>query len=1859
MATYSELEYSSITDLVVPFTTYNGINQYSTGTESITGYTLGVTEFTFTPTLSTLENTGFGVSLDKMIWDFGDGTYDTGYSVTKQYEFPGDYTVTTIFTDQNGVTHRNSKKQNVKVYNYVADAVQWYTPTIAYPNGGLPETCQCGRPSDDLTLFRYNSWQSWHMVSGDGGYFINLYAMGSRSMPLSRERYYKSPDIHFAPTWRFVENKDSTVPLDQVQTDINTAIYVKVQDGEIVHTTAEDPAGSFAGTSGLVTVNYIDDSPNRLISRRMPSLGQNSPAEFENDNLSDAEFEMINIEKEEKDLILYASFDTSKFPVTRYDKELSQFEILKSDYFQIYETQKVGLPIVVKFNEPSHLKITSNGIEGFEISKNKYLNSPFSVCTQVADSDNFSICATELPELSSHWSASTDLFSGGDATTDVLTGDGFVSLYLSGQDTTFTRIVDEITQQTDFQNWDVGKFLSHEPANSYIRLNIVQRTGEGSPDSAGKDIFNKDYKNTSRTVTLLAGHFTPQTLNGINRFIDDGKVNELYQIARTWTTRSGEEYYATMNMDSTYSDPNTLEMTIDPQPIDGKVPGAYNSLLNFTGTLDLNKENKYRVVAETIVKPPLYFNYDTMYYYMCNPNNDIFHQLKPVHFRNYTYGEDGFTQTYTSPLTTTTPGNSGLYGFAVEPKGDVIMVDGDTDKIIRHWRNNTARVEIPIHTLLPNVSANHYPGDPTEYGYTPSSVSLDSNLDYWVTLYDAVSTVKIDGETNQIIAAAVPPFENFVAQTRESLDDLNADDDTTYQVTQVNGPQGQYGENLIRPTIVETCANDDIVISYTNTVCSCLIRYDQSGNYLSMTDFDEDRVFPGDFCVDSSDHVWAVTESTGLNADGTPNMDIPKGMIYSYDEQLNYRLHIESVSGAEYQDIQTPTPPTDELIEHDLLITGDWDYVKNEVLTDGFLIGEFGPNDKNPILQVYEGNTYKFKNKFYNRGQHAVEFRELTESDLETVNDLQVSHDISIEGTLITENLSGFDPETNENDDEEFAIKITKDSPDAILIVNKLFPAARVLFIVNKKPVYVPRDPITFDIINNPTHITPDCDNNIWFSWGERFVSRYNVYTSAIDTTVAVGSAFEDARYDQLDFQTHDRRDNASRLQSIEGLGMDTGNNLLVINNADKKLYALYSNNITLSAYINVPNDSQAPYDYIQDDGTPATSSDFLSPESYLTPEQIKVFLSNTEQYDRQTAANRYQDYIDNPTSFGVDFRLTHARALDVSQLEDQEIRAGGDWTGFQWVNKYDNRVKVSDATTGSKALTGQSSEFTLLPQVGSFDIVKINEDVDFAGVIREYIRVPVLTEKKKFYNDFLNSIFGTESSSPQALGKRIYERIANFSANHNDIDTCTVQALISLASMTNYKLTEFGTSMPAELQRVVDLLSIKYTKLKGVQTDYQTDFEKYGNWDQQNIGVNLGAEIMFINEYVAENSYKKSDFVRHDGEYYQAVKDVMADTTPDQSDTEYWRHWIDGYVRSRHIDSLRITYKKYLNTSIKYKNEVVDDAWIMNKYNQLPILIKLVDKWQVALDEKYVLLEDNANRYSLVEVRAQNFLEQTEHEINLIDGKLVVSNPLSADRSGFDAPRRENEIMTDVNIGHELITIDEQNTITVMGPLLHENPTILLYRDRTYKFKVDSVGEEVEIVDGLGDDANRIAGFVSGQGTELGDIMIRTDTDPVNGMIPDVIYYRSVNDHTKGGKIVIKNVDEIAHYSTEFRGVTAYNIDLSYNSRDQLQRLGWGVDIPDGANAWQFYTIYEYFSGANTDQNRVSNVINWNDDADEDLLDLAPTTRGVTTLKPEQVKAYGDWSRDGGIADIVIEKTLREGLGLFEGIDAIDENYN
>ena len=361
-----------------------GIKHIDTGTKQLSGYTLELTKFTFTAILSSLDNTYVGASFDKLIWDMGDGTIMTGVEVTKQYKYPGIYNITTIITDQNGVTHKNRVSQEIKVYNYVPDALIWYTDAITDEFGGRPEQARAGRPSEDLTIYRTNSWQSWDMVESDDGYYINLYSSGSKSAPLTTEQYWSDPDIHLTPTWRFVANKESTEPLTRIKTS-NEYIYVKKIGSELIRVPGEDTGALFVGTSGSATVNYIDDNPNRLTSQRANTPDENTGGvALANENTGETGVE-------DRDIILYASFDTSKFPVIESDKNIQNFELLKSKYMQMYETQKVGLPIKVKYNYPEHLSITSNGINDFPISPSKFLDSPMSLCVRTADEYNTNI----------------------------------------------------------------------------------------------------------------------------------------------------------------------------------------------------------------------------------------------------------------------------------------------------------------------------------------------------------------------------------------------------------------------------------------------------------------------------------------------------------------------------------------------------------------------------------------------------------------------------------------------------------------------------------------------------------------------------------------------------------------------------------------------------------------------------------------------------------------------------------------------------------------------------------------------------------------------------------------------------------------------------------------------------------------------------------------------------------------------------------------------------------------------------------------------------------------------------------------------------------------------------------------------------------------------------------------------------------------------------------------------------------------------------------------------------------------------------------------------------------------------------
>lgn len=1714
-------ESQAFTDVIVPFYIDNGLGLTSSGSEAVSGYTLEIAKFTFTPDVSALIGTGLGASHDKIIWDFGDGTHEYGYSVTKHYKYPGVYTATCKFLDQYGNPHDNVFKQDITVYNYIPDELVWYTPLIEV---GLPEVAKAGAASNDLTIYRYNSWQSWPSVSADGGYYINLYSQGSKSKPLTKRQYYQERSSHLIPTWRFLKSKDSKVPLERTQTEFNDFIYLKKDGSNIVRAKENDPGSIFAGTTGYDTVNYIDDTPNKVTSKRDPNA---------------------------RDIILYASFDTSKFPVSIEDDNLSQFEILQSSYFQLYETKKIGLPMMVKYNPPSGLMITSNGLAEFDINKNKFFESPIAFNVSVMDIDGNKISHDLLPPLLPSRSAGSWAYSGADTTTDTLTAPGLVTCYLSAHDSIFQNVT-SVTGQEDFEVWDNGTINAY-PDDKWIRIVTTN----------------------NKTVHLLTSQLS---LSSYYQLINTS-ASDLSQNNHQWSAKNGNFYTGTVNSGASGTGGRLYTEYIDNDSIPIVTYGTYSGYLS-TRELwndDLHYRNNRRIYATTMVDAPVYFNHDVLYYYACNPTNDFFYQIKPTYYRQYSYGTDGFTQTYTPPLTTQSPGNSGLMGFAVDYLGQAIMVDGDTDRILRYDRDREKVADVQIHTLLPDVSANHYPGNLDEYGYSPSSVSLDGNNDYWVTLYDTVSTIKLDGETNTIKAVAVPPVENYLINptTRERVD----------------GVTGEYGENLIVPSVVDTCKNNHIIVTYTNSLCSFIARYDSSGNFLYKYGFDNyDRYFSGELCIDVSDHVWAVTKGTGLHPDGSVDESPPGGIIYSLDEQLNFRLAVSSLEGTEFTDLAKPSLNQS--------VTGEWYFgivpsgTYNDAMSSNDAgasvdIGPYGYDERwfvstlgfaqpAPKLTLTEGNTYIFRNTEFETGRRPMGFKYIHESNANTPLSANPVLSFTTSTSAYTDNVTGIGTET-------LTITITDNTPDRLMLVDTHNSDNRLLLEIQKYDTTYYRDASTFGQITEPNFVVPDNTNNIWFSWGQNYCSKYDVNKERVTTTIAVGSAFYDPRYDVEVPATYYTRDQGGKRNAIEGLAMDTADQLIILNNADKVLYAV---------------DSQTP-----------TTSAFVELATYQIPYSEFSWVESISNHDPDT-----DEY-----GFRYAHGTQHENGLDTGF--ESEIRAQGDWTGYRWINKYDDRAVSSDATTGFTALTGESAEFNLLPKRGEYDIVKEGEDIVLSEVIRSYASQRNLKEAHRFYHWFLNEVFGGFKDDPEVLGTVIYEKIENFLGNHNDIDTCTIKALESLAAMIDHKMEEYSVKMPHKLRRVMDLLSVKRSRLWGTHSKHQHDFDKNEQWSNPNIGPNLGKQISFIFDYDSDHGYAQGDIAKHGGNYFEAI-DTNHGSPPPYSATPYlssdvgqsnstWKWWPDGLVKDYHInDIIRL-----------YGNK--DTEWHWNHYNSQVSTAQLTQEYTVNTEMKFVLREHFDNQFRLITPMMINYPEKLNISVSVASGASEEYYTLS-DPMNRNAAEQISTIDYDILQALGLSTYAGQ--FTVIGDST-SNPTMSLIRNRTYTLSVSAPGHPFQITTQPGSGTDyQLAGSVIGQGTEVGDVIFTTGTD-----VPDTLYYQCKNHPGMHGTINLIEPEGIEHYSTAFQGITSYNLNLSVSSHEFLDKLGWGMSFPAKDNPWRYFSIYEYIPDGVKYNQPVGNLINFKSKDN--------------TLEYSSVEG---WAGDDGSMDIIIEKKLREGLGLF-----------
>jgi hypothetical protein len=151
----------------------------------------------------------------------------------------------------------------------------------------------------------------------------------------------------------------------------------------------------------------------------------------------------------------------------------------------------------------------------------------------------------------------------------------------------------------------------------------------------------------------------------------------------------------------------------------------------------------------------------------------------------------------------------------------------------------------------------------------PSSIVLDGNSDLWITLFDSISALKLDGEGGYTKAVAEPNLTNFVYY-------LSSD----YNIGALSG---YTGENTILPSCIDTDLNNNIWISYTHPISNFLVKYSPVGTLIMVIPFPF-LISPAEIVVDRNRNVWVT--AINLNTSGF-TLSSCNDYVYKFDENGN------------------------------------------------------------------------------------------------------------------------------------------------------------------------------------------------------------------------------------------------------------------------------------------------------------------------------------------------------------------------------------------------------------------------------------------------------------------------------------------------------------------------------------------------------------------------------------------------------------------------------------------------------------------------------------------------------------------------------------------------------------------------------------------------------------------------------------------------------------------------------------------------------------------------------------------------------------------------------------------------------------
>jgi hypothetical protein len=167
-------------------------------------------------------------------------------------------------------------------------------------------------------------------------------------------------------------------------------------------------------------------------------------------------------------------------------------------------------------------------------------------------------------------------------------------------------------------------------------------------------------------------------------------------------------------------------------------------------------------------------------------------------------------------------GTSGIYALTYNPVKELIYAaDADQDKVyVINVKNEI------IQTLSLSSVFN-------EQSNTPAYISIDSNHDVWISLYDRYTLLKYDSSLQFLSAIAQPTGMGLLSGFDE-------------------------GSPLVAPPVVETDKNNDVWACYSHPISSMLLKFDADGTHIATAENLAFSSVPVSLAISKQNNVWVA-----------------------------------------------------------------------------------------------------------------------------------------------------------------------------------------------------------------------------------------------------------------------------------------------------------------------------------------------------------------------------------------------------------------------------------------------------------------------------------------------------------------------------------------------------------------------------------------------------------------------------------------------------------------------------------------------------------------------------------------------------------------------------------------------------------------------------------------------------------------------------------------------------------------------------------------------------------------------------------------------------------------------------------------